>query len=73
MTDELPHAATLQVLNCTQNCPCQSVHILLLDAEGEPFAAACMPAEIARNIARDLSDKADTAEAQKLKNEGRLS
>ncbi|KRS15645.1 hypothetical protein [Roseovarius indicus] len=73
MTDDLPHASTLQVMNCTQDCPCQSVHVWFYDDDGEPYAAACLLPHVARKIARDMSDAADLAEAVALKNEGRLS
>lgn len=73
MSDQVLKAARLDVETCAPDCPCQSVHLVMFDGEGEAFAAFAMSPATARSVAEDLRQFADIAEARKLANAGRLS
>lgn len=70
MSDPIP-AASLEIQNCSENCQCQSVHLLLLDADGDQFATGCLSPAQARAVARDLISTADLAEARLARITGR--
>lgn len=69
---DLIRAASLIIRSCEPTCPCQSVNIVFRDDAGDGFAAASMPPEDARRMAADLLNCADVAEANQLKQQGRL-
>lgn len=69
---DLLAADTLEIGNCGSDCDCQSIHLVMNDAGGDGFAAASMQPETARRVAADLLKCADLAEAQQLKNHGRI-
>lgn len=71
MSDPI-QAEYVDVGKCSK-CSCGQVHILLGDGGGEYFAAATMSASEARDISKTINAAADAAEAQQIKNEGRLS
>lgn len=71
MSDVLPVAA-MEVENCEPECQCQSVWVVILDAEEDPFALACMQADTARRMAAQLVAAADMADARRLKLAGRI-
>lgn len=73
MSDKLLSAARLDVEACAPDCPCQSVHLVMSDGDGDAFAAAAMSPATARSVAEDLRRLADIAEARQLQNAGRLS
>lgn len=72
MSDPIP-ARCIEIDNCAPDCSCQSVHLCFLDAEGDVFAVASLQPSEARAVAADLARKADMADAQRVKLEGRLS
>lgn len=65
-------AHTITLGNCDKDCPCQSVHILLLHDDGASFATIGLSSDDARMLAIDLGGAADIADAQKAKVEGRV-
>lgn len=52
MTDEPQQAATVKIVTCS----CPSLHILLLDDNGEVFATASMPLETGMAVAENITD-----------------
>lgn len=70
---ELIAATRIVAQGCAEDCGCQSVHIILLDADGAEFAVASMSTDLARTVAAELITLADTADARRLRLAGRLS
>lgn len=68
---DIESAKNVHVENCEPECPCQAVHVVLWD-DSAPFAAASFSPEQARGLARDIIEAADLAEAQLLKQRGRI-
>ena len=63
---------SVEVTNCAEDCPCQVVHIILLDDDDEPIATASGSPEVIRGLARELLARADRAEAAQLRLAGRI-
>ena len=70
--DELNIAAYINSYNCVPECPCQDVHLAMMDHDNQVIAMATLTAEQARSMAAQLLRDADRADVQRLRLEGRL-
>lgn len=48
-------ARQMTIAQCRDGCPCQRVHVVLLDGEGEAFATASLSLETAVTLSHDLA------------------
>ncbi|MEL6886882.1 MAG: hypothetical protein AAFP87_20410 [Pseudomonadota bacterium] len=65
-------ANSTTVENCTEDCPCQTVHIVLHDGDG-PFSEITLNPDLARKMAASMMEAADIADARRQRRAGRLS
>ena len=63
----------IAVQECPPNCPCQQVHIVLQDIDGDDFASASMSAQLAREFAARLTAGADQADLRLARKAGQVS
>lgn len=73
MSDAGKITGKIELENCEKDCPCQRVHIVHRDLDGEVEFACSLDPQLAREFAKDILHRADIAEAQQAKNDGRLS
>jgi len=66
-------ASQIVIQECPPECPCQQVHILLLDMDGDEFASASMSADFARRVAAKLLARADQADLRLARKAGQIS
>lgn len=66
-------AARLKIENCTDECACQNVHIILCDSSGDEIAVASISPLFAREVAEVMATAADVADARLLRQKDRLS